>query len=98
MDLSDLEDKNEKIIINTIQDEYQKNNIYNKIGTNVLLVTNPNRNLDIYNEDVSKNYLKSYFPKNDQQFSELPPHIFDFTTNVYFNLLKTGIDQSVIFK
>ncbi|XP_076271174.1 STKc_myosinIII_N_like and MYSc_Myo21 domain-containing protein ninaC isoform X1 [Rhynchophorus ferrugineus] len=88
-DLADLEYVSEKKVLSNLEKRFKKNEIYSFIG-DVLVAINPNKKLDIYDDEHHKKYLC-------KSRSDNAPHIYAVADSAYQNALHHKIPQYIVF-
>lgn len=94
-DLTLVEDATEEAIQLRLKERWSRDDIYTRIGDDVLVSVNPFKMVASSSEEQCKAFAK--WAKNSSDDKEsLPPHVFDLAASAYFHMMRDGKDQSLV--
>ena len=88
-DLTDLEILNEDTVVEALKSRFVKNLVFTCIA-DILLYINPLTELDIYNDNLSKQY------KNTSHSCKPPAHLYSISSQIFRSFCNTGDSQCCI--
>ncbi|RCI04971.1 hypothetical protein CU098_008406, partial [Rhizopus stolonifer] len=91
-DLTSLSIKSVESISHCLRVRYNSHKIYIHLGSRQFIALNPWKQLD--DEQTSLEYVTAYKDSDRTK----PPHLFGFINQVYFNMRRTGYDQSIVLR
>ena len=97
-DLCNINDVNNKKIINVLHSRFTGYNVYTYLGTLGLVSINPSRYLAQNDEQTSEEYVAIYRNTSLETISTktLNPHLFGLVNRAFFHMRRTGRDQVVL--
>ncbi|CED82854.1 glycosyltransferase family 2 protein [Phaffia rhodozyma] len=94
-DLTELVSISEESIVACLRDRYLLDLIYTSLGPSALVAINPHKFINANSDQTLASYSKDY--RNTQEMRDiLPPHIFGLAGKAYFDMRRTGRDQSIL--
>ncbi|KAI8645448.1 chitin synthase-domain-containing protein [Parasitella parasitica] len=86
----------EETISNFLASRYKRNLTYTQLGYSNLVVINPYQQLELLNNTTLQSYAEIGYRDLSATQPALQPHVYALATRVYFNMRRTGQDQSII--
>ncbi|GAN00666.1 chitin synthase [Mucor ambiguus] len=86
----------EEAISNLLASRYKHNLPYTQLGYSSLIVVNPYQPLELLNDATLRSYADIGYKDLSENKPALQPHVYELATKVYFNMRRTGEDQSII--
>ncbi|KXN70376.1 glycosyltransferase family 2 protein [Conidiobolus coronatus NRRL 28638] len=96
-DLTLLHELDEHSLTNYLVHRLNNSQPFTNLGSNGLVVVNPNRDLGLFTNEVSAHYSEVGYKSFESGHVNLQPHIYDIATKAYFLMRRLGTDQSIIF-
>lgn len=96
-DLAGLHAISDDIIVSCLRERFLTDNIYTNIGSSSLVVVNPHKYVPSNADSVLLKYASEYRDTSQEKQIQ-PPHIFQLANNAYYNMRRTGQDQSILFR
>ncbi|KAK9764968.1 hypothetical protein K7432_007082 [Basidiobolus ranarum] len=96
-DLSTVASPSEDDITHIVQENFQRDGVYLKIGAHVLISLNPCKELSIHTNAELEEYSKDLRNIRPTYGDRLPPHIFQTINHAYLSMRRTGYNQSIVF-
>lgn len=94
-DLASLAVVSEDAIVAQLQDRWSRDQVYTRIGADVLVAVNPVKAVASSTDDTCKQYANSAKDTNLDK-AALPPHVFEMAASAYYHMLRTKTDQSLV--
>lgn len=91
-DLIYIEENTDAAIVKKLNDRFTKDQIYSRIGEDILVSVNPNRPLELNAEGNTKAYNISLKEGYDRD-----PHVFELAASTYYQMKETKLDHSMVF-
>lgn len=88
-DLCSLENLEKDVVLNTLKERYEGNNVYAYIG-DILISVKPKRENKIASKEIFQEY------KSALRVSDLPPHIYGISCHIHQSLTITSENQCFI--
>ena len=83
-------------VVQRLQERFKKEQIYTRIGNDVLISVNPFQWLDIHNPSYMKKYMNADDSANKECGSSMEPHIFETATIAWRRLNRTRKPQCFV--
>ena len=88
----------EEAVSNMLASRYKRTLPYTQLGYSSLIVVNPYQPLELLNDATLRSYADIGYKDLSEKKPALQPHVYELATKVYFNMRRTGEDQSVILR
>jgi myosin heavy subunit len=88
-------DLSEEAILYVLRLRFGQGEIYTSVSS-ILVAVNPFRRLPIYADDTLEQYLPRFRQTKAAKKGAAPPHIYTVASAAYYNLHKSGENQSVL--
>ncbi|CEP14390.1 hypothetical protein [Parasitella parasitica] len=88
----------EEAISNLLASRYKRNLPYTQLGYSILIVINPYQHLELLNDATLQSYAEIGYRNLSATKPTLQPHVYALAAKVYFNMRRTGQDQSIILR
>lgn len=85
-------------VLHLLATRYKRNLPYTQLGYSNLVVINPYQSLELLNDATLQYYAEIGYRDLSEKKPALQPHIYDLATRIYFNMRRTGQDQSIILR
>lgn len=96
-DLTTLEPISDDLLVATLRERFMADTVYTNIGSSFLVALNPHKYVPSNSDSVLHKYAAEF--RDPSPLKEpLPPHIFQKANNAYYNMRRTGQDQSIVFR
>lgn len=100
-DLTTLSPLSDDAIVSTLRERFLSDQPYTSLGSNTLVAVNPHKYVACNSDSVLQEYAAEYRSTDGQGGraggKELGPHVFRLANDAYYNMRRTGQDQSVVF-
>lgn len=80
-----------------LRDRYLLDILYTSLGPSSLVAINPHKFVNINSDQVLGSYGHDY-RNTEETRDHLPPHIFGIAGKAYFDMRRTGRDQSILMR
>jgi chitin synthase len=96
-DLSGLQNVTEDVLVACLRERFLKDFIYTSLGSSALVAMNPHKYVSCNSDASLSTYAHEYRDTTQPKTTQNPPHIFQLANNAYYNMRRTGQDQSILF-
>ncbi|KAK9760408.1 hypothetical protein K7432_015581 [Basidiobolus ranarum] len=96
-DMVTLSPSSEDAITHVLQENFQRDSVYLKIGAHVLVSLNPFKELPTCGDAELEEYVADLKDTRPTIGDRLRPHIFQVINNAYLEMRRTGYNQSIVF-
>lgn len=80
-----------------LRDRYLLDLLYTSLGPSSLVAINPHKFIHANSDQTLSNYAQDH--RNTEQGRDfLPPHVFQLAGKAYFDMTRTGRDQSILMR
>jgi hypothetical protein len=80
-----------------LRDRYLLDSLYTSLGPSSLVAINPHKFVHANSDSTLANYGQDHRNTEDGR-DVLPPHVFALAGNAYFDMRRTGRDQSILMR
>ena len=96
-DLATLSSISDDIILSCLRERYLSGHLYTAIGSNAVVVVNPYKYTPSSGDATLVQYAME-FREVAEEKTYRDPHVFQLANNAYYNMRRTGQDQSILMR
>jgi chitin synthase len=92
-------DAAEESILQLLQTRFKADQPYTQLGSNRLIVVNPQKPLELLNDTTLETYGQhGYKDLQPENLRSLEPHVYDMATQVYLLMRRRGEAQTILLR